>query len=97
MGGTHRHGIVGRGATALATLTAILGFGLAAHAQELYWGGGSAGIPDGTPLPTTVAGLNGTWDTTTANWATSVTGATYISYVNGAFASNGTKISVKIL
>jgi autotransporter-associated beta strand protein len=89
MGGTHRHGIVGRGATALATLTAILGLGLAAHAQNLYWGGGTTDIGDGTPLPTTAAGLNGTWDTTTANWATSVSGATYISYVNGAFANLG--------
>lgn len=74
-------------AQALVVALAIaLLLSLPASAATLYWAGGSADIPDGTPLPTGSANLGGTWDTTTKNWATDPQGTTYVAWSNGVDA-----------
>jgi hypothetical protein len=48
--------------------------------QILYWGGGTADIADGIPLPTVLANLSGTWNTTTKNWAVDAAGSRYTNW-----------------
>lgn len=55
---------------------------LSAHAGTLYWGGTNENIANGTPLPTSLAGLAGTWDLTLKNWSTNDAGTTYTNWSN---------------
>lgn len=52
-------------------------------AADIYWGGGANDIPDGTPLPTTAAGMFGNWDATTKNWANTPSGSVYSAFSDG--------------
>jgi autotransporter-associated beta strand protein len=56
---------------------------LSGSARTLYWGGGITDIADGTPLPTDLADLAGTWNLTTKNWATDESGTTYTNWTSG--------------
>jgi len=56
---------------------------------DLYWGGGSSDIADGTPLPVTTNGLSGTWNATLRNWAVSPKPGVYTTYLDGAFVQLG--------
>ncbi len=70
----------------------VLGISLVALTSlraDLYWGGGSSNIANGTALPTTTAAGNGTWNATLQNWATSQSGATYGVWSNGNVANFG--------
>lgn len=58
-------------------------------AQTLYWGGGASNISDGTALPTTIAGSNGTWDNTTENWSNAFSPTVYDPWTTGAVANLG--------
>ena len=55
-----------------------------AMAQTLYWGGGTNDISNGTALPQTDAGLSGTWNGSTKNWATNTSGTAYTNFISGA-------------
>ena len=55
-----------------------------AMAQTLYWGGGTNDISNGTALPQTDAGLSGTWNGSTKNWATNSSGTAYTNFISGA-------------
>lgn len=61
---------------------------LAPHAlaADLYWGGGTTDVANGTP----VAGGSGNWKLTAPlNWATDAAGTTYQAWSNGAIAHVG--------
>ena len=60
-----------------------------AGADTLYWGGGLADLPDGTPLPISNTGLSGVWNSSAQNWAADYDGASYGSYIPGSFAVLG--------
>ena len=60
-------------------LTLVL-LGTAASANTMYWGGGTANIPNGTILPTNLTTFSGTWDLTTANWSTTTNGTAYTNW-----------------
>jgi len=67
------------------TLTAA-----SAQAQTtLYWGGGTSNVANGTALPTTTAGGNGTWNTTLQNWALSQNGSSYGAWTDNQVANFG--------
>lgn len=70
---------------------------LSLSANTLYWAGGTNDIADGTPLPTDLANLAGTWDTTLKNWATDSSGTTYTNWTSGAdvTASFATAVTTK--
>ena len=53
-----------------AVTAALMLLAATAHATDLYWGGGTTDITNGTALPLTTTGTNliGTWNTTTKNW-----------------------------
>ncbi len=70
-------------------LASLMTAGLTAWGQSLCWGGGSADIADNTPLPFTTNGMNGTWNATLKNWATSPTPGAYTTFTNGAFVQLG--------
>jgi len=56
---------------------------------DLYWGGGTSDVANGTALPTTTAGGNGTWNTTLKNWALSQNGSSYGAWTNNQVANFG--------
>ena len=56
---------------------------------DLYWGGGTSNIANGTALPTTTAGGNGTWNTGLQNWAISQNGSSYGAWANNQVANFG--------
>ena len=62
-----------------AVTAALMLLAATAHATDLYWGGGTTDITNGTALPTTTTGINlqGTWDTTTKNWSNNATSTVY--------------------
>jgi autotransporter-associated beta strand protein len=67
------------------TLTAA-----SAQAQTtLYWGGGTSNVANGTALPTTVAGLTGTWGNSTTNWSSAYSPTVYAAWGNGSVANLG--------
>ena len=67
------------------TLTAA-----SAQAQTtLYWGGGTSNVANGTALPTTVAGLTGTWGNSTTNWSSAYSPTVYAAWGNGSIANLG--------
>jgi hypothetical protein len=72
-------------------LTPLLALGTAGllQAQTLYWGGGTSDITDGTAIPSTVAGLTGTWNDTLENWSNNATSTVYDPWTTGAFANLG--------
>jgi len=52
-------------------------------AAPLYWGGGTTDIANATP----VAGGNGDWTPTTANWSTDASGTTYQAWAADSIAN----------
>ena len=62
-----------------AVTAALVLLAATAHATDLYWGGGTTDITNGTALPLTTTGTNltGTWDTTTKNWSNNATSTVY--------------------
>ena len=56
---------------------------------DLYWGGGTSNVANGTALPTTTAGGNGTWNTALQNWALSQNGSSYGAWTNNQVANFG--------
>ncbi len=73
----------------LELLTLLVSLASAVHAQNLYWGGGTADQTDNTALPTTGAAFSGAWNTTTKNWASSPAPGTYGAFVQGSLADLG--------
>ena len=71
------------GVIVLWSLFATMQFGMA---RTLYWAGGSVDVADGTPVPSTVSALSGTWDKTTKNWAVDAAGSAYVAWEDGADA-----------
>ena len=69
--------------TITLALASILTACLTALSQTLYWCGGTSDIADGTPIPTTAAGLSGRWDATTKNWCSDTNLLTYVAWSNG--------------
>ena len=65
----------------LAAITVMVFTG-GAFGATYYWGGGNVAIGPGTPFTSNSASLMGTWDLTTANWATSPSGASYVAWPN---------------
>jgi len=61
------------------------------QAGPLYWGGGTADIADGTPIPaaTLSAPLSGNWDTVTKNWTADPTTTVYQAYATATDVSLG--------
>ena len=51
--------------------------------KVLYWGGGSADILPGTPLPFTPGPLGGVWNKTAKNWAVDEFGNGYVAWTDG--------------
>ena len=65
---------------------------MAASAQAqttLYWAGGTSNVANGTALPTTVAGLTGTWGNSTTNWSSAYSPTVYAAWGNGSIANLG--------
>jgi len=64
----------------------------AAYAQAqttLYWGGGTSNITSGNAIPTTVAGLTGTWNDSLQNWSSAYSPTVYAAWGNGSIANLG--------
>ena len=61
----------------LAFLSLLLASLPAAHADVLYWGGGTTDIANNTALPVNTAAFAGAWNTTTKNWASTSIPGTY--------------------
>lgn len=57
--------------------------------STLYWGGGTSNIADGTPLPTSFAGMAGNWTTGLENWSNAVSPTDYGTWVDGSVANLG--------
>jgi len=61
-----------------------------AQAQTtLYWGGGTSNITSGNAIPTTVAGLTGTWNDSLQNWSNAYSPTVYSAWGNGSIANLG--------
>ena len=75
----------GGGGTSVAPATrfAYISTKTPAQTRALYWGGGSGDIPNGTPLPTTQAAMNGTWDKRARNWCLDPHGRNYTTWQDG--------------
>ena len=54
------------------------------NAASLYWAGGTTDITDGTAIPTLYSSLNGTWNSSTKNFATNTLGPTYQAWTDGS-------------
>ncbi len=71
-------------ATAFSLVAIVLLATPARSQSTLYWSGGTTNITDGTAVVTNWANLNGTWGTSTKNFATDTNGTTYSAWSNGA-------------
>lgn len=71
-------------ATALLATLSTAALAGNAHATDLYWGGGSTDIEDGTALPIDSVELSGVWNASLKNWAKDSQGTAYGAFEPGA-------------